>query len=300
MYEKNSRSRVFAPLAESYRKLGMHDEAFKVLNEGIRIHPRYTLGYIVLGHCYFDQQKYQMAYDTIKSFPADNMENLSLQKLYGACCLKLGYLDEALYTYKCLLLVNPKDQKVAEEIKLLEDDLIINAKANDENKPSKKENEDFDDDNWVQVNLREDDIFEKDEVNQIKVSLEQFRDEIKNKDLDVKQHSLDDQYFYEDYDTNSDDVITAEYNVEDSLLKEPIITHTLVDLYCRQGHVEQAKEILRNILELHPDDEPTMIKLKKLTGEKNIIKVTPLDQYLKIEKQYRLFAEKLLSHSEKF
>ena len=113
LYEKNPRSRVFAPLAESYRKLGMYDEAFMLLQEGIKLHPSYTLGYIVLGNCYFDQQKFEQAYNTIKPFISDNLENLSLQKLYAECCVHLGYLEESLNTFKCLLLLNPKDNYVA-------------------------------------------------------------------------------------------------------------------------------------------------------------------------------------------
>ena len=38
-YEKNPRSRVFAPLAETYRKLGMTDKAMEILSQGIRFHP---------------------------------------------------------------------------------------------------------------------------------------------------------------------------------------------------------------------------------------------------------------------
>ena len=47
LYEKNPRSKVFAPLAETYRKLGMYKEGIQILRDGIKIHPSYTLGYIV-------------------------------------------------------------------------------------------------------------------------------------------------------------------------------------------------------------------------------------------------------------
>ena len=44
----------------------------------------------------------------------------------------------------------------------------------------------------------------------------------------------------------------------------PVITHTLVDLYCAQGHTQKAKEILEKILELNPTDEKTKVKLNEV------------------------------------
>ena len=108
MYDKNPRSRVFAPLAETYRKLGMLDEAMQILKEGIRNHPSYTLGYIVLANCYFDIQNFELAYNTIRPFVAKNLENITMQKLFAKTCINLGHLEEALQTFKYLLLLNPK------------------------------------------------------------------------------------------------------------------------------------------------------------------------------------------------
>ncbi len=125
LYEKNPRSRVFAPLAESYRKLGMVEEALTVLKEGIKRHPTYVMGYTVLAHCHYDLQNFELAYNTIRPFVSDNLENISLQKLFAKICVNLGYLEEALQTFKYLLLINPKDEYVSEQVKLLEDDLLV-------------------------------------------------------------------------------------------------------------------------------------------------------------------------------
>ena len=63
-----------------------------------------------------------------------------------------------------------------------------------------------------------------------------------SKKLKISEHELDDQFFHEDFDNEN-----SEQSHED---EAPIITHTLVDLYCKQGHIDKAKEILENILEL--------------------------------------------------
>ena len=39
-YSQDPTSRVFAPLGETYRKLGKLDEAIEVLNEGMKTHPK--------------------------------------------------------------------------------------------------------------------------------------------------------------------------------------------------------------------------------------------------------------------
>src|SRR5690606_26238009 len=103
---------VFAPLAETYRKLGMYEEAFKILRRGINLHPSYTLGYIVLANCYFDKGQFELAYNVLRPHVDNNLENLSLQKLFSKLCEQLGYLEEALQTYKYLLLLNPSDKDV--------------------------------------------------------------------------------------------------------------------------------------------------------------------------------------------
>lgn len=278
MYEKKPRSRVFAPLAETYRKLGMIDEAMKILNVGIKNHPSYTLGYIVLSHCYYDLQNYEMSYNVIRPFVSQNLENITLQKLFAKTCINLGYLEEALQTFKYLLLLNPKDSYVADQIKLLEDDLLVDQEIADTEIEVKNTESSFDEDEWVQVDFNKiesenatvldkpvqiEEEVENWEVKNETSPLDLFKEEIQNNIIAVKEHNLDDEYFYEDFDVKANDVITADDT--SGTKEEPLITHTLVDLYCKQGHLAKAASILENILELHPDDEATKTRLEEIT-----------------------------------
>lgn len=287
LYEKKPKSRVFAPLAETYRKLGMLDESFRILKEGIRNHPSYTLGYIVLANCYYDIQNFEMAYNTIRPFVSKNLENITLQKLFAKTCINLGYLEEALETFKYLLLLNPKDTYVADQIKLLEDDLLVN---HDIIETVKEESEDhFNEDNWVQVDFNQNqksknvDHFEEAESWSMKKKspLEDFKEEVKTDSINVSEHSLDDKFFHQDYDNASDEVILpqAEETISqiETIEKEsPIITHTLVDLYCEQGHIDKAIEILENILDLHPGDKASRQRLHDLKLQLNPTQVEAL------------------------
>lgn len=263
MYEKKPRSRVFAPLAETYRKLGMIEESLKILKMGIRNHPSYTLGYIVLANCYYDKQNFEMAYSSIRPFVAQNLENITLQKLFGKTCLELGHLDEALNTFKQMLLINPNDTYVAQQVKLLEDDLLLSEKDQLQIETNNNSSS-FDENEWVQVDFSaaesKSSIQEKKKIEDwqlaTKSPLDDFKEEIKNKKIEIKEHRLDDEYFFEEYDNESDDVILPEHDSLFSNIEEtkPIITHTLVDLYCGQGHFDKALDVLKSILELHPND----------------------------------------------
>jgi len=44
----------------------------------------------------------------------------------------------------------------------------------------------------------------------------------------------------------------------------PLVTHTLVDLYCGQGHIEKALEVLEKILILNPTDQKTIQKIAEI------------------------------------
>lgn len=265
-YQKKPKSRVFAPLAEIYRKLGMYDESLKILREGIKVHPAYTMGYIVLSHVYSDQQNFELAYNTIRPFVTENLENITLQKLFAEICINLGYLEEALQTFKYLLLINPKDQYVSEQVKLLEDDLLVKEEQVEDNTFVEKRMSSFDlnEDDWVQVDFgndrRQSDLDENDDwdMQKSETPLDQFKKDLSQNNLEVNETDLNDQFFHEDYDNEEDST------KEDIIVSDPIITHTLVDLYCKQGHYDKALEILESILKLHPDDKPTVDKAEEI------------------------------------
>jgi tetratricopeptide (TPR) repeat protein len=119
-FEKNPRSRVFAPLAEAYRKLGMTDKAMEILSQGIRFHPTYVMGYLGLAFCYFDIKQFNLAYSTLRPLLETNRDNLRLQKLFADICLELGKREEALEALKYLLFINPRDKDVSSLVVTIE------------------------------------------------------------------------------------------------------------------------------------------------------------------------------------
>jgi tetratricopeptide (TPR) repeat protein len=273
LYNEKPHSRVFAPLAESYRKLGMFDEAFKVLRDGIKRHPSYVLGYLVLAHCYFDQRKFEEAYTTLRPFVSDHVDNISLQKLYAEICIKVGSLDEALQTYKYLLFLNPKDSEVSRKVKALEDDLQV-AEVKEESAQQDKSYLEFDEDNWVQVDFqkkqaipssqieersRATDEFEPDEWQLEKSKVSEVFSKLPQEVKGVAEPSETEEV----YDVEADDELAEELLAPKKDI--PLITHTLIDLYMAQEHYGKAIEVLEKILELNPDDERSRAKLDEVT-----------------------------------
>ena len=267
MYKKNPRSKVFAPLAESFRKLGMLDDAFKILKDGIRNHPNYTLGYIVLAHCYFDQGKFELTYNTLRPIVSQNADNISLQKVFAKSCMNLGYLEEALDTYKYLLFMNPRDKFFGEQVKKLEDDLMVGhktlsleqlIKAPDMEKLPMPQGMD---DDWVQVDFNQNqspvDVPESEWVMQ-KPGISEHPI-LKEDSITVR--SLEDDFYADEFEEYAE--------IEDSTpisapLDSPLVSHTLIDLYCAQKYYDKAVELLEKILELNPQDDITKKKLEQV------------------------------------
>ncbi len=129
-FEKNPRSRVFAPLAESYRKIGMTDKAMEILSQGIRYNPGYVMGYMGLAFCYFDLKQFNLAYSTLRPLVESNRDNIRLQKLFADTCIAINHNDEALETLKYLLFINPRDKEIAKLVSTLEAEVDEQYKPN--------------------------------------------------------------------------------------------------------------------------------------------------------------------------
>lgn len=251
----------------------MLDDAFKILKEGIRYHPNYTLGYIVLAHCYFDQGKFELTYNTLRPIAHQNSDNISLQKIFAQSCMNLGYLEEALDTYKYLLFLNPKDKFFAEQVKKLEDDLHIGhkkltlgqlIKAPDlEKLPLVESN----DDDWVQVSFAQEKSAPIEtpkklaETNEDDWTMNKPGPSLLHpilKEEKIESKSLEDDFFADEFEEYGD---IEEVNSQDVTSDSPIVSHTLIDLYCSQKYFDKAIELLEKIIELNPGDKASIAKL---------------------------------------
>jgi tetratricopeptide (TPR) repeat protein len=228
-----------------------------------------------------------------------NRDNLRLQKLFSDVCLELGKKEEALETLKYLLFINPRDKNIAELVLRIEkevddkykpqhrpisipaEELTTEIEASPKpglfdldklNNSTSATKSDFDD--WITYDLN----LESKSVNtSTSSSSTQFTNHdhwsvIKGdeghaipitKDEDNKNEEEEEEI--RSYHVHLD--VATEISSEEKAYVEdrtPMVTHTLVDLYCGQGHIEKALDVLEKILLLNPKDQKTISKIKEI------------------------------------
>lgn len=119
-FQEDPTSRVFAPLAEAYRKAGMPNEAVEIAREGLKHHPNFIGGRVALARSLFDLKKYTEVIEELASRIRDVPDNLIAQRLLGDSYLVLGRVAEALSSFKMLLYFAPQDAEIAKMVQELE------------------------------------------------------------------------------------------------------------------------------------------------------------------------------------
>lgn len=119
-FQEDPTSRIFAPLAELYRKAGLIDEAIEIAKEGLRIHPNFTGGRVALARALFDKQLYDDVVRELTHVIRDSPDNLVAQRLFAESSLMLGRVSDALGGYKMLLYFSPSDGEAARLVQELE------------------------------------------------------------------------------------------------------------------------------------------------------------------------------------
>lgn len=252
-FEKDPRSRVFAPLAEIYRKVGMTDKSMEILAQGLRFHPTYVVAHIGLAFCYYDIRQFNLAYTTLKPLVEENRDNIRMQKLYSDICLALSKKDEALETLKYLLFINPRDKEIAAAVTELEQELESAAATKHVPiiMPEEMPETNFEIESTFQIEkLTSEPKADFDDWTTLSLGTEAVK---KTPPVEQKtEHKI------------AWDMEEAEHDVAAKPDHSPVVTHTLVDLYCGQGHLEKAIEILDKILILNPNDQRTIAKKNEI------------------------------------
>lgn len=119
-YQEDPSSRVFAPLAEAYRKAGLLDEAVEIAREGVKKHPSFIGGKVALARALYDLKRYDEVVELLKPVAMEAPDNLVAQRLVAESSLILGQIADALAAYKMLLYFVPDDWETVKIVKELE------------------------------------------------------------------------------------------------------------------------------------------------------------------------------------
>ncbi|OFZ19939.1 MAG: hypothetical protein A2Z20_07805 [Bdellovibrionales bacterium RBG_16_40_8] len=120
LYEQDPKSKVFAPLAEAYRKIGMLKEALEVAEKGVKHHPDFPGGRVALGRIYMDSQDFKSAEKEFRKASELSPENILAHQLLAETYLNLRRTKDALKAYKMLLFLSPGNDRAQKAVKKLE------------------------------------------------------------------------------------------------------------------------------------------------------------------------------------
>ena len=106
---RNPSAKVFAPLSEAYRKMGLLQQALEICETGVRHNSEYPSGLVAYGKVLFELENYREAADQFAKASKINPDNLLAKKLQALSLTKMGNHPEALAVYKQVLFLSPSD-----------------------------------------------------------------------------------------------------------------------------------------------------------------------------------------------
>lgn len=108
IYQENPDSRVFAPLADMYRRLARYREAEQICREGLQRHPYYAGGKVALAYILLDTNRLSEAYQEINSVVTYYPDNLMARKILIRVLVGMGQREKAVREHAALLQLAPQ------------------------------------------------------------------------------------------------------------------------------------------------------------------------------------------------
>lgn len=116
-YERNPGSRVFAPLAEAYRRMGLLSEALELASRGVRLHPDFAAGRIAFARILIEKKAYPDALEQLTLASELSPDNILAFLLLGDTYLDLRRPKEALKAFKMVLFLNPLHERAQKMVR---------------------------------------------------------------------------------------------------------------------------------------------------------------------------------------
>jgi tetratricopeptide (TPR) repeat protein len=129
------KSRVFAQLADAYRKCGMFDEAIDTAKKGLEIHPKYAVAHLILGRCYMAKKMYALAREEFELTIRNDPQNIVGYRLLAETHERQNMYSEAVKYYQMVLDLDPTNVDIAEKVENLKGALKTPAPSRPEPEP---------------------------------------------------------------------------------------------------------------------------------------------------------------------
>lgn len=115
--QKNPNSKVFAPLAEAYRKMGLVDEAIRICVRGVNLHPDFVSGRVAYAKALLEKKALKDALTQLEKAAQISPDNILAFTLLAETLMELRRPKDALKAYKMVLFLNPHDEKALQAVR---------------------------------------------------------------------------------------------------------------------------------------------------------------------------------------
>ncbi len=120
IFARDPHSKVFAPLAEAYREMGMLKEAEQVARQGVQKHPDYVSGLVALGRVLLEMKSPSEAQIFLEKAIRLTPENILAYQLLAQAFLENKQAKQALKNFKMVLFLNPQHAIAQRAVEKLE------------------------------------------------------------------------------------------------------------------------------------------------------------------------------------
>lgn len=117
---KDPTSKVFAPLAEAYREMGMLKEAATTVTLGVQRHPQFVSGLVTHARVMREVGELEKALQSALKASQLSPENILAHQLQAEIYLAQRKPKEALKAFKMVLFLNPQSQSAQKGVQKLE------------------------------------------------------------------------------------------------------------------------------------------------------------------------------------
>jgi len=272
IYQENPRSRVFAPLAEAYRKSGLVDDAIEICKEGLSYHPNFTSGLVALARSYFDKKDYTATVNELEKAISNNPDNYLAQKILAESYFNLNDYQNALKTYKILIFLEPKNYEYQKKISELELLIKQDKKVSNKNKTEKEIISNTEDEKIPELPYNYEPV---------------YTEEVEN--IIVKEIDKNLDYCFEEKNLSS--LFNDPVKIDDEAILKEFKTHTIAELLLEQGHKLKALEVYKEILKVNPNDllaKDAILRLEKPKKELKEAMITNTTQINNLKKEEKI------------
>lgn len=248
---KDPNSKLFVPLAEEYKKMGMMSEAVEALMQGLERHPSYMSAHVSLGKIYLDKGKLDEASSEFEKVVSAIPDNLYAHKKLAEIYRALSMREKAMEEFKMVLKLNPLDEDAEKNLALLNEGFSLQPEAAER----------------VEDTITE----EKPAEAAIAESFEEltetpFQAEEPIIETEVGEELLKTSGLTPEGISGESDSAIEESNgtLGKEMLEESPIDLSTADSYVSQGRYAEALNIYRRILDIEPDNVHVLQRLEEL------------------------------------